>query len=98
MKPFAVMSMSNRSRDLEGGAVEGGAAIDGDSAAPPAPPPPPPPPPAGPGRRLIDQGSEEFRSVEAAREKLAELDKMSGDGRDIKMTIAWQIEEETNAS
>ncbi len=60
-----------------------------------APPPPPPPPP--PGRKLIDQGAEMFRRIEDAKAKLEQLAKLTGDHRDIRMTITWQIEEETTS-
>jgi hypothetical protein len=46
---------------------------------------------------LIDQGTEEFRRIEDARAKLEQLAKLTGDHRDIRMTITWQIEEETTS-
>jgi len=49
------------------------------------------------GRTLIDQGTEEFRSIEDAKAKLEQLAKLTGDHRDIRMTIAWSIEEETTS-
>ena len=63
------------------------------------PPPPPLPPisPPKPGRKLIDQGTEEFRRIADAKAKLDQLTKLTGDGRDIRMTITWQIEEETTS-
>lgn len=53
--------------------------------------------PSKPGRKLIDQGSEEFQHVADAREKLEQLGKLAAGGRHIKMTISWQVEEETNS-
>jgi len=50
--------------------------------------------PPKPGRKLIDQGTEEFRRIADAKAKLDQLTKLTGDGRDIRMTITWQIEEE----
>ena len=50
-----------------------------------------------PGRKLIDQGTEEFRRIEDAKAKLEQLAKLTGDHRDIRMTITWQIEEEATS-
>jgi hypothetical protein len=65
-------------------------------AEPPRPPLPPISPPK-PGRKLIDQGTEEFRGIADAKAKLDQLTKLTSDGRDIRMTITWQIEEETTS-
>ncbi len=62
------------------------------------PPPPPPHPPPPPGRKLIDQGEEDFRRIADARAKLEQLTKLTGDHRDIRLKITWRIEEETNSS
>jgi hypothetical protein len=46
---------------------------------------------------LVDQGSEEFQRVADAREKIEQLGKLAAGSRHIKLTISWQVEEETNS-
>src|SRR5271157_3306348 len=56
-----------------------------------------PKPPPKHGRKLIDQGTEEFLRIEDAKAKLEQLAKLTGNHRDIRMTITWQIEEEATS-
>jgi hypothetical protein len=58
---------------------------------------PPQTSPTKPGRKVIDQGTEEFQRIEDAKAKLEQLTKLVRDHRDLRMTITWQIEEETNS-
>ncbi|MBX6311842.1 MAG: phage resistance protein, partial [Isosphaeraceae bacterium] len=66
----------------------------------PTPEPPviqPKPPAAQPGRRLIDQGTEDFAAVADAKAKLEQLAQQATNGRQVRLTIAWRIEEETQS-
>jgi hypothetical protein len=44
---------------------------------------------------LIDQGTDEFRRIEDAQRKLEALASLATGGRHVKITMDWQIEEET---
>jgi hypothetical protein len=61
---------------------------------PPLPEPPVPPPPP-PGKRIVDEGSQEYGSVSDARQKLGRLGDQVTKGREIKVTLSWRIEEDT---
>jgi hypothetical protein len=63
-------------------------------APPPPPPDPPPPPPPPPGRKLIEEGSQEFQRIDDAKVKLEQLTTLTGNHRHLRMTITWRIEEE----
>jgi hypothetical protein len=43
----------------------------------------------------VDQGRSEFTDTGDAKQKLEELATELGPGREIKVTIAWRIEEDT---
>ena len=51
-----------------------------------------------PGRKVVDQGTEQFQDIDDAQAKLEQLTKLTAERRHLRMTITWRIEEETNAS
>jgi hypothetical protein len=53
------------------------------------------PPPLKPGRRLVSEGTEEFLEVTDAKQKLEQLSALSADGRHVRLTLHWRIEEDT---
>jgi hypothetical protein len=57
----------------------------------------PPISPTKSGRKVIDEGTAEFRKIEDAKAKLEQLAKLTGNHRDIRLTFTWQIEEETTS-
>lgn len=60
------------------------------------PPPPTPPAPPRPGTRLVDQGTADFTDVDAARQKLEAIEGEITAKRQIKLTVSWRIEEESD--
>src|SRR5690606_6967805 len=67
------------------------------SESEPTPDPPvvkPWPPTTQPGRRLVEQGTEDFAEIAVARDKLEKLSQLAADGRHVRLTIAWRIEED----
>ncbi len=61
----------------------------------PKPPVAPAPPRLQPGRQLVGQGTEEFESIADLRGKLEQLAGEVTNGREIRLTISWRIEENT---
>lgn len=57
-------------------------------------PPPPQPPPVRPGRRVVDEGTKVYATVEEARKKLEEVGTIASSGRMLSLTITWRVEEE----
>lgn len=53
-----------------------------------------PVPPPLPGRRVVDEGSREFQTVEDARRTLQKIGEHLSNGRTLSLRIIWRVEEE----
>jgi hypothetical protein len=50
--------------------------------------------PVRPGRRVVDEGSNVYATVEEAQRKLDEVGRLASNGRMLSLTILWRVEEE----
>jgi hypothetical protein len=58
-------------------------------------PTPKPVSPTAPGRKVINEGTEDFKGITAVREKIEQLAELTTKNREIQVTITWHIDEET---